>query len=142
MECLVYSSVKNKIFSDKKTKEIVFYILKFLKKKGDVSIHFIGDTKMKKINNLYRGKKNTTDVLSFANLDKIFFEKDDELGDIFLSIPQIKRQAKKYKVSQKQEFNRMITHGLLHLLAYNHEDKKEAKKMFELQEKILKKINI
>jgi len=55
-------------------------------------------------------------------------------------LPQVKRQAKEYKISWKTEFYRMMIHGILHLLGYDHMNKKDAGKMFRLQEKFLAEI--
>lgn len=104
-----------------------------------VEINIIDDAEMKKLNFVWRGKNVTTDVLSFAwGEDKKF--RSDLLGQIFISYPQVKRQAQELEVDFKQEFARMLVHGLLHLAGYDHKRAKEAKKMFNLQEKIVKKI--
>ena len=106
---------------------------------GEVDVVVINDAEMKRLNMVYRGKNKTTDVLSFAfSEDKKI--KSDYLGQIFISYPQIKKQAKEYKVKEKEEFIRMLTHGLLHLIGYDHDTIKEEKKMFFLQEKIIKKV--
>ena len=106
---------------------------------GQAEIIVIGDKEMAEINRAHRGKNKTTDVLSFAFLEdkKI---KTQYLGQIFISFPQIKKQAKQYGVSIKEEFSRMLVHGLLHLAGYDHDSLKKEKKMFSLQEKIVKKI--
>jgi probable rRNA maturation factor len=62
------------------------------------------------------------------------------LGQIFIAYPQIKRQAKQYKISEKEEFVRMLVHGLLHLVGYDHNTIKDEKKMLNLQEKIVNNI--
>jgi len=111
--------------------------VRFVKKaKGKVDIVVVGDQEMKKMNYEYRGKNKTTDVLSFAfqEYKKI---KSEYLGQIFISYPQIKRQAKEYKVKEKKEFVLMLIHGLLHLTGFDHDSAKKEKKMFSLQEKII-----
>jgi len=107
--------------------------------KGSVEVNVIGDAEMKKMNFLWRGKKETTDVLSFAwNEEKKF--SSGMLGQIFISCPQVKRQAKEAGIGFDQEFARMLVHGLLHLVGYDHAKPKDAKRMFYLQEEIVKKI--
>lgn len=106
---------------------------------GEVEINVVSDEAIKKLNSLYRHKNKVTDVLSFAwQEDKIF--KSDILGQIFISGKQIQRQAKEYGVSFSEEFNRMLIHGLLHLVGYDHLVASDAKKMLPLQEKILASI--
>jgi probable rRNA maturation factor len=139
MECNIYSSIEIP-FSQKFIQKKVVSILSVLKKNGDISIHFIGDAKMTSLNFAYRGKKKPTDVLSFAAQEGILIGKELEWGDVFICLPQVKRQAKELGISWKEEMYRMMIHGVLHLLGYDHLEKKDANKMFPLQEKLLKQI--
>jgi probable rRNA maturation factor len=147
MSCNIYQTVSCVGLSKKNIQDIFFIALRFLKKKNrEVSVHLIGDQRMKSINKQYRNINKTTDVLAFAiqegrSKDEKVFSKQD-LGDIFVSIPQIKRQAKTQKISYKEEFVRVLMHGLLHLSGYDHKTKSEKKKMFNLQEKLVNKIKI
>ena len=109
------------------------------KLKGGIEINIVGDKRIRTLNRVYRGIDKQTDVLSFAWQEEKKFV-GNFLGQIYISYPQIKRQAKKYEVSTKEEFRRILIHGLLHLVGYDHVVKKEAKTMFGLQEKLLKKI--
>lgn len=107
-----------------------------------VSINFVSEKKIRALNKLYRKKDKATDVLSFAVHDgeKAEFAGVNDLGDIFICLPVIRRQAKEYKVEFVSELYRMSVHGILHLLGYDHErGKSEEVKMFSLQEKILVK---
>lgn len=120
-------------------KTIKFFSKETKFSKGEVEIIVINDKEMQKINFCYRGKNKTTDVLSFAfQEDKKI--KTDFLGQIFISYPQIKRQAKRYKVSEKEEFVRMLVHGLLHLVGYDHDTNVKEQKMFKFQESMISKI--
>jgi probable rRNA maturation factor len=74
-----------------------------------------------------------TDVLSFET-GTSWGEVDEELGDIFLCQEYIRAQAHRFHVSPKEEMIRMLVHGILHLLGYTHEKKKDADRMFSLQE--------
>jgi probable rRNA maturation factor len=104
--------------------------------RGGVEINVVDSKTIKKINHEWRGQNKITDVLSFAwQEDKIMH--DDFLGQIFICYPRIKEQAKEFKVSIHEEFYRMLTHGLLHLVGYDHLIEVEEKKMFMLQEKII-----
>jgi len=109
------------------------------KLKGEVEINIIGDKEMQKLNKCYRGQDMSTDVLAFAwQEDKVI--KSDFLGQVYINYLQIKRQAKEVNITIEEEFKRIIVHGLLHLLGYDHKEKKEAKVMFNLQEEILEDI--
>ena len=113
--------------------------IKKLDVKGIFTIIFIGDTEMHEMNYRYRGIDRTTDVLSFALNDAKddFIEEVDVLGDIFVSIPKMKEQAKEYGHSEERELSFLIVHGLLHLLGYDHMTSEEEKVMFGLQKEVL-----
>ncbi|MDP3245198.1 MAG: rRNA maturation RNase YbeY [bacterium] len=105
----------------------------FTKEKGlsEVGVVLVGDGEMKKLNQHYRGKDKTTNVLSFPT------KKRDDLGDIFISLPEAKREAKKYGLSLEQELARLVVHGFLHLLGYDHIKEREAKRMEKIEDEIL-----
>ena len=65
-----------------------------------------------------------------------------ELGDIIINLDRVISQAKEYGHSEKREICFLFTHGLLHLLGYDHMDKDDEKEMFALQEKILTNLGI
>lgn len=141
MECLIFSTLRRPSgISDRQIQLTVAYVLKKEKRRGDVTVHLIGDAKMIQLQKIHRGKKGTTDVLSFAAQEGSIISRDETLGDIFISIPQIRRQAKDWSVTFFEEFNRMLIHGLLHILGYDHIKKLEAEIMFEKQEKYLERI--
>ena len=109
------------------------------KARGEVEVVITDNREMRRMNKAWRGADRTTDVLSFAwNEDKIF-PKSERLGQIFISYPRIRTQAKECGVSEKEELVRMFVHGILHLLGHNHIREAEAQKMFSLQEKIVSK---
>ncbi|MCS7215556.1 MAG: rRNA maturation RNase YbeY [Thermodesulfovibrio sp.] len=103
-----------------------------------ISVIFIGDKKMKELNFKYRGKKSTTDILSFPYLEN---EPSGNmfLGEIIINPIKVLSQAKKYNETFWQELDRILAHGVLHLIGYDHENVSigKAKKMRKLEEKIL-----
>jgi len=141
MECIVYKTIKRVGLSNARVKEVVLSVLRKQRKskKAQVSIHFIGDTRMRRMNLLYRGRDTSTDVLSFGleNDARGKTREATDFGDIFVCVPYVKRQSKRFNVSYKEEAYRMIIHGVLHLLGYDHQKQKDAAKMFALQEKYL-----
>lgn len=108
------------------------------------SIIFVEDEEIHSINREYRGVDRVTDVISFAFEDdgKILYNEIRMLGDIYICIPQMKRQAESYEHSEKRELSFLAVHGLLHLLGYDHMEPEDEKEMFELQELILNEKNI
>lgn len=107
----------------------------------EISVIFVNATQIQKINKQYRNIDLATDVLSFAIRDREDdfrqIEKDLELGDIFINVQAIRKQAKTYQHTLRREACFLFTHGLLHLLGYDHQNKTDEKIMFTLQERIL-----
>src|SRR6185295_9937198 len=82
---------------------------------------FVSDRAMAELNRRWRGKRGTTDVLSFpAGQSK--FEKTEglNLGDVIISVEQAARQAKENKLRLNTEISQLVLHGLLHLCGYDH----------------------
>ncbi len=101
-----------------------------------VSVAFLTKPEIKKINQAYRGKNMPTDVLSFTHAE------DGVLGEVLICYPIAQQQAKKQGVRAREEVLRLLVHGVLHLMGYDHVKKKEAEEMFALQEVILSKVKI
>ena len=147
MICNFYSKIKGKPpYNSLFIKEIITAISRQLKlkKNWEITVLLVGDQEIKKLNKKFRHKNKITDVLSFSQKEGGIMilpaEVKNYLGDIIISYPQIKRQAKKFKQPQKKEFALILIHGLLHLLGYNDETQSGAKQMARLQDKILNKI--
>lgn len=147
MQVNIYKTVKKVGLSTKTIQHIVNITAKKVKKHGQISVHAIANTKMTRLNQQYRKKQGTTDVLTFASVQEGMafpFEKNKQepidYGDIFISIPQIKKQAKQHKISFREEFTRMLVHGVLHSFGYDHIQKKDEKVMIPLQESIVQKL--
>ena len=85
------------------------------------SIAFISDSRMKQLNDLFRGKNTTTDVLSFPHEPDQFDTDKSNLGDIVISADQAQKQAAENGLSLEGEIKQLILHGLLHLCGYDHE---------------------
>jgi probable rRNA maturation factor len=78
----------------------------------------------------FRGKDKVTDVISFGWQEDSLVP-SDVLGEIYICYKQIERQAKHFKCSTKEEFTRMLAHGLLHSVGYDHISKSQASRMFQ-----------
>ena len=123
----------------KRTEEILK-----LEKEYSASVIFVNLEEIHEINKTYRGIDRPTDVISFALMDSEddyeMMEDDNELGDIFINVEAIRNQAKEYGHSLRREVCFLFTHGLLHLLGYDHMVEDEEKEMFALQDVILDEI--
>jgi len=108
-----------------------------------LSVLFTSDPVIQELNATYRGKDQSTDVLSFSQLegDSVLSQ---SLGDIVISLDKAKHQATEFGVTIAQELSRLLVHGLLHLFLYDHENvsEEEAMKMFERQDELLRKHEI
>ncbi len=102
-------------------------------------IILVDNKTIRNINNEYRHIDKETDVISFAFEDneEIVFDFGRVLGEIYISIPKMKSQAKEYGHSEQRELFFLAVHGLLHLLGYDHMTKEDEKIMFRKQELIL-----
>lgn len=112
-----------------------------LKQEYCASVIFVTPQKIHEINREYRQIDRPTDVISFALLDEAdeyeIMEDSIELGDIFINIEAIVKQASEYGHSMRREVCFLFTHGLLHLLGYDHMEQEEERVMFALQDDIL-----
>jgi probable rRNA maturation factor len=109
-------------------------IIKQEKKNLKANLIFIGDAKMKQLNRRFRGKDKTTDVLSFP----IETNGHKAEGEIYISVPQARRQAPLFGNKTEGELLRLLAHGFLHLLGYDHHTEQERTRMFAREEKYLK----
>jgi probable rRNA maturation factor len=98
--------------------------------RAELSIVLTTDRQIQKLNKLYRKKNKPTDVLSFGMRDGEFGERAGRLlGDVVISIPTARRQAREKGVSLAVEVTELLAHGLLHLLGWDHRTDREEKRM-------------
>jgi probable rRNA maturation factor len=111
----------------------------------EVSCVLVDDERIHEINREYRHIDRSTDVISFAMEDNDQFYVEGmprTLGDIFISVDHAKKQAEEYGHSLRREMCFLFTHGILHLLGYDHMTDEQEKEMFGLQDQILGALNI
>ncbi len=100
----------------------------------EVSIVFVSDQEIKRINKSYRQIDKETDVLSFEG-------EGDSLGEIVIDYAQIKRQAKEFNRGINDELVFILVHGLLHLVGYDDKTEKSRLKMVKLGERFIRILN-
>lgn len=154
VDLTLINDVEEEIGNYKKVfKKIIIFVLKKLKIKQNVSlsVSFVDVKEIKSLNKQYRNIDKETDVLSFvfdeqlSEKEKSFYKtkvKIKELGDIVISYEIALKQATSYNHSLNREICFLFTHGLLHLLGYDHANIEEEKQMFSLQEEVLSKLGI
>ncbi len=85
------------------------------------SVAFISDDRMRQLNEMFRGKDTTTDVLSFPHEPDEFDPDKNNLGDIVISAEQAQKQAGENGLTLESEIKQLILHGVLHLCGFDHE---------------------
>jgi probable rRNA maturation factor len=88
---------------------------------AELSVVLVSDRMIRTLNRRWRGKDRATDVLSFSQLEGDGRAPVDLLGDVVISVPTARRQARERGESLAREGERLLIHGLLHLLGYDHE---------------------
>jgi probable rRNA maturation factor len=98
--------------------------------RGDLAIALVADSRMRVLNRSYRRKDYPTDVLSFEG---------DGLGDLVIAKGVAARQAREAGHSLQTELRVLALHGLLHLLGYDHEDRKDNGRMARVEARLRRK---
>lgn len=113
---------------------LVKEIARLFENDSELSLIIIDDSKMRNLNYRYRALDRATDVLSFPDTE------DGYLGDIFISLDKVNEQAVEYKHSKEEEFAKLLIHGILHLLGYDHIEDKDYEIMAKKEEEYLSKL--
>jgi len=99
---------------------------------ANLSIALVGQGRMRELNKKYRKKNRVTDVLAFPYSDS---------GEVIVCLKEVKKNAKRYETTFEKELSKVLIHGILHLLGYNHEKSEvQAKKMEEKENYYLEKL--
>ena len=108
--------------------------------KLSLGLELTNDKKISDLNHTWLGQSKSTDVLSFPIIDEtsfVFSSESIEIGDIVISVPTAIRQAKENNVDLFRELRWLATHGLLHLLGWDHCDQDSLTQMLITQEQLL-----
>ena len=101
-----------------------------------LTVRVIGEEEMAKLNRRYRGRNQSTNVLSFP-VEPLPGMRTDLLGDIVVCGPVVDREAAIQHKSPMGHWAHMVVHGMLHLCGYDHESDKEATAMETLEKSVL-----
>lgn len=130
---------EKEIYIDELNK-LINYAVKYMKLDNiEFGVIFVDNKKIQEINREYRNIDRETDVITFrlADYEKVVYNNIDILGDIYISLDKAKNQSLEYNHSYLRELSFLLVHGFLHLLGYDHMNKEDEVKMFNLQEEIL-----
>jgi probable rRNA maturation factor len=111
---------------------------------SSVSVSFVRDPAIREINREHRGKDAPTDVLSFPLVEPgdTYAGGERLLGDIVISIDTARRQAAEYDAPLSREVERLLIHGMLHLLGHDHMQAEERKRMEKEERRLAKAIGM
>lgn len=138
----------------KQVRAILKKIVSYYGEKRDFSVTFVTDNEIQELNREYREIDAPTDILTFRLDDApsfpISFEEDDvdflnneEMGDIFISLDTMRRNAEEFGVKNEEELSRLLVHGILHLRGLDHKTNDFAKEeMLKEQEEVLTKLSL
>ena len=148
---IYYDDGIEKISEDEILETVVKTVLEMegVKKNVNVYITLTDNANIQVINAEHRNIDKPTDVLSFPMFEreeveglKVEDDQEDILGDIIVSLEKVKEQAEEYGHSFKRELAYLVTHGMLHLLGYDHMIEEEKVVMRKREEEILGALEI
>lgn len=121
--------------------------LEEFKGSAEISVTFVDNPEIKKLNKQYRNKDAVTDVLSFGMGENGNYDVDPEtgaqiLGDIVISMEKAAEQADRFDHSLQREVGYLTAHSVLHLLGYDHEDNMERVRMREKEELVMEQLGL
>ena len=129
-------------------------IVAYYGEKRDFSVTFVTDDEIQELNREYREIDAPTDILTFRLDDApsfpIYFDEEDmdflnneEMGDIFISLDTMRRNAEEFGVGEEEELSRLLLHGILHLRGLDHKTNDfEKEEMLKEQEEVLTKLSL
>ena len=108
---------------------------------AELSLSMVGTTRMRNLNRKYRGRDYPTDVLAFP-MGNMGQQVKGFLGDVVICLPIALRQASRFDNTPDQEILRLLIHGTLHLLDYDHEHSpQEAARMQRKERSIIRNLS-
>lgn len=114
----------------------------------EVSITFIDNKEINRLNKLYRNIDKHTDVLSFPTFDEDDFNQSEDipyaplLGDIIISLEKAKKQSEEFGHTLEREIAYLTAHSMFHLLGYDHLIEEEKNEMRDLEKQVMKNLEI
>ncbi|MBI2624272.1 rRNA maturation RNase YbeY [Candidatus Parcubacteria bacterium] len=107
-----------------------------------LNVVLVGTARMRKLNRHWRGKNQSTDVLSFSSSRRFVWPAGvPEEAEIVIAVPVAWRQARERRVGLRQEIARLVVHGLVHLAGFDHDlSTAEARRMALMEKRIIKKL--
>jgi probable rRNA maturation factor len=103
---------------------------------GNINIVLCDDSFLLRLNRKFLKKNSLTDIITFS-----FAEEKDELsGDIYISLPRVRENARQFRLHLVEELSRVIIHGVLHLAGYDDHSEDEKQEMRKREDFYLKRL--
>lgn len=109
---------------------------------AELTVVLTGDARLRALNRQYRGIDKPTDVLSFGDVEQMGESGNLYLGDVVISVPRARAQAKAAGHSLSAELQLLAVHGALHLLGHDHATPAQRRKMWAAQDAILQQLGL
>ena len=119
-----------------RTAEAVRAVLRGERRRATVSVTFVGRDRMRSLHRRYKGRSRATDVLAFG----LSLPDGGLAGDVYVCAWQARRQARAFGVSAREEMLRLVVHGTLHVLGWDHpdDDTRQRSAMWRRQERYVR----
>ena len=101
---------------------------------SNMNIILVDENEIRQLNARFRNMDAPTDVLSFSYMD------EEDVGEVIICPEVVERNSREFKVPFLEEFFRVLIHGILHIVGYDHEDEEDGRIMFEKQENLLREV--
>ena len=149
--------IDEKKYIDRAKKILKFYLSEIQDKSclasfeyNVISFDFLycDSVKTHEINREYRNKDYPADIIKFANFadtpddERFIFDGEINLGEVMIALDKVQEEASKKNVSFDYELSFLISHGILHLLGFDHQTEEDYNFIIELQNKALESIGI
>lgn len=126
--------------SDAEVRRSIIATMRSVSPQQSLSVVFVSSREMRRLNRTYHGEDRVTDVLAFPQASGVSAQLSAELGEIVICPAYVKAQAQRAGESFRRELTRVLIHGTLHLLGYDHARPRDAERMFGMQEEIVRKL--
>lgn len=132
---------EEEVIDEELLRERVNSILSLLGKgEATLTCAFVSKEYIRELNMVYRGLDEATDILSFASGESFPSDEEDSLGDLVISLESMRENCQFFKVSEDEELTRLLVHGILHLLEWDHDTNEDDEPMIKRQEEIVNSI--
>ena len=123
----------------KAAKETIKTVIEGQQKNLEVNFLLTSDSNIKLLNKKHRNKNKSTNVLAFP-MNQQFDGKNFMIGDVAISLQKIIYESKKLKMQKYKYLSKIVIHGVLHLLGFEHQSNRQYNKMNKIEKQVFKNL--